>query len=253
MNNAPTLDLSRQLPLGLDLPKQYHQRLLYLENIFQKEDRIKWVVRVPALRRTLNCFAEAEKIYHYWAKQTATAISWTGGFATSVALFALGFNIWTHFGKDGEEEKRRKRADALDRARPRRNDAEDEERRRMEDEEDKKRREKKEEEEAEREEAGREAEERKTKAAEQLEDMIQGFRYVRFNGKSFLSHPALRLSRDPVGANLLGRFSHDFYWKEELADLETFQAEITSYCFANSLPQGQMLQRSQSITRRSQR
>ena len=73
---------------------------------------------------------EAEKIAHYWAKQTTAAISWTGGLAFLVALCALAFNIWTHFAEHGDEEKRRKGADALDRARRQKNDAEDDERRR---------------------------------------------------------------------------------------------------------------------------
>lgn len=50
------------------------------------------------------------------------------------------YQVETHFAKDGEEEKRKKRADALDRARRRRNDAEDEERCRRGDEGDTKRR-----------------------------------------------------------------------------------------------------------------
>ena len=79
---------------------------------------------------------DAEKIAHYWAKQTATAISWTGGLALLVALVSLCFTIWKHFSDDGEEKKRRERADALDRLRRRTNDAGDVERRRRGDEED---------------------------------------------------------------------------------------------------------------------
>ena len=129
---------------------------------------------------------EAERLTHYWAKQTATAISWTGGLNFLIALFTFSFTIWTFFSKNGEEKRRREGADALDRDRRRKNDAIDEERRRRGEEEEKKRREKKEKEEAERrekrEEAGREAEEEKTKALERLEGIIKGFRYVRFSG-----------------------------------------------------------------------
>ena len=165
---------------------------------------------------------EAEKIAHYWAKQTATAISWTGGLTFLVALAALIFNVWVHFSDNDKEEKRRRRADALDRERCRKNDVIDEERRQRRDEEDMERRRRKERGEAEREEA--------------LEAKIQKLRYVRFDVESFLFHSALRLSRDPIGANLLSRFTHDFCWNEELADLKTFQAKITSTWFASSLP-----------------
>ena len=78
---------------------------------------------------------DAERITHKLTKQTATAISWSGGLTILVALFASGFQIWTRFAKDRDEEKRRKRADTLDRARRRTNDDEDQERRRREDEE----------------------------------------------------------------------------------------------------------------------
>ena len=63
-------------------------------------------------RVTMANLTEAEKISHYWAKQTVTAISWTEGLTFLVALFILGFNIWTHFAEEGEEEKRSERADA---------------------------------------------------------------------------------------------------------------------------------------------
>ena len=147
---------------------------------------------------------EAERIAHYLAKQqSAIAVSWTGGLTFLVALCALSFNIWAHFSKDNEEVKRRKRADELDRARRRRQDEEDKERRRKKEEEaDERRRQKKKEEEAEREEAGRETQKGRIKAAETLEEMIEEYRYVRFNGGLFISHHALRLSRDPIGANI---------------------------------------------------
>lgn len=110
---------------------------------------------------------EAEKIAHYWAKQTTAAISWTWRLAFLIALIALIFNIWTYFTEHGGEEKRRKGADTLDRVRRRRNDAEDEEKRRRNDEEDNERRKKKEEE---------EAEKRSARAALQLEQTIEEFR-----------------------------------------------------------------------------
>lgn len=44
-------------------------------------------------RVSMTNLTKAEKISHYWAKQTATAISWTGALAFLVALFAVGFNI----------------------------------------------------------------------------------------------------------------------------------------------------------------
>ena len=65
-----------------------------------------------------------------------------------MALISLCFTIWTHFADDGDEKKRRERADALDRERRRSNDARDVERRQRADEEDEKRRTKKEEKEA---------------------------------------------------------------------------------------------------------
>ena len=44
-------------------------------------------------RVTMANLTEAEKITHYWAKQTATAISWTEGLTFLLALFILGFNV----------------------------------------------------------------------------------------------------------------------------------------------------------------
>ena len=87
-------------------------------------------------RTVMANITEAEKIAHYWAKQTATAISWTGGLTFLVALAALIFNVWVHFSDNDKEEKRRRRADALDRERCRKNDVIDEERRQRRDEED---------------------------------------------------------------------------------------------------------------------
>ena len=152
---------------------------------------------------------EAEKIAHYWARQTATAISWTGGLSFFVGLATLVFTVWTHFAKNDEEEARRRRADAQDRERRRRNDTMDRERREREDEEEKKRREEKaeeerrwkkekEEEKARREKAGREAEERWDQAEKRLEGLIQTFRCVCFIGESFQSRPALQLSRGAI-------------------------------------------------------
>ena len=134
---------------------------------------------------------DADKIAHYWARQTSTAISWTGGLAFLVALITLCFNIWKHFSDGDEEEKRRRRANALDEVRRRAGDRGDVERRQRADEEDERRRARKEEEEAEREEAGREAKKREAEAAEQLKKTIAEFRYARFNCESSLSHPAL--------------------------------------------------------------
>ena len=128
---------------------------------------------------------DAEKIAHHWAERTVTAISWTGGLQFLVALLALCFSIWKHWAENKDEDKRRERA-------------EDERRwgrmeRRLE------RMEK----------AAQEAEARQDQAALQLERMVEALRYVRFISEFFLPHPALRVSRVAVGANLLGRFSND--------------------------------------------
>ena len=108
---------------------------------------------------------DADKIAHYWAKQTATAISWSGGLQVLVALIALGFGVWKYRAESEDEDRRRERANALDRHRRRDNDAEDRERRRRGDEEDEMRRERMEKE-------GREAEERRAKAILELEERV---------------------------------------------------------------------------------
>lgn len=119
---------------------------------------------------------EVVKIGHYWAEQTTAAISWRGGLTFLVALCALAFNVWAHFVEHADEEKRRKGADALDRARRRRNDAEDEARRRRNNEEDDNRKKKKEEEEVKRKEA-----------VKQLKKIIEEYRYVRLHGPPYLT------------------------------------------------------------------
>ena len=81
-----------------------------------------------------------------------------------MALAAFIFSVWAHFSDNDKEEKRRRRADALDRERRRKNDVIDVERRQKRDEEDMETRRRKERGEAEREEA--------------LEAKIQKHRYV---------------------------------------------------------------------------
>ena len=59
---------------------------------------------------------DADKVARYWAKQTATAISRSGGLQVLVALIALCFGVWKYRAENEDEDKRRERANTLDKS-----------------------------------------------------------------------------------------------------------------------------------------